>query len=179
MADEELRAFCRALLHPLERTNGLIRESDAGPGWSGLLDPARAPAAALPWLGQFVGVRVTRGATSLAQRDEIVSAAGFRRGRPSSIVAAVAATLTGGRTVIVTERVGGEAYQLLVQTYADQTPDAGVAEAAARSQKPAGIVLTFQVVGGQTYAQLSGRFGTYADLPVEYADYAAMASDTP
>jgi len=179
VADESLLAFCRALLHPLERTSALIRDSDAGPGWSALLDPSRAPASALPYLAQFVGVRVTRGAASGQQREEIVNAAGFRRGRPASIVAAVAATLTGDRTVILTERVDGEAYQLLVQTYTDQTPDAAAAEAAARAQKPAGIVLTFEVVDGQTYAQLAGRFETYADLAAEYADYAEMASDTP
>lgn len=179
MADEALLAFCRAILHPLERTNAMIRDSDDGPGWSALLDPLRAPAAALPYLGQFVGVRVTRGAPSLQQRDEISGAAGFRRGRPAAIREAVAATLSGGRAVVMTERVGGEAYQLLVQTYADQTPDPAAAEAAARSQKPAGIILTFEVIDGQTYAQLEGRYEDYSDLPVAYDDYAEMASDTP
>lgn len=179
MSDAALEAFCRAIMHPLEQTNRMVRETDDGPGWSALLDPARAPAEALTYLGQFVGVRVTRGATSLRQRNEIVSAAGFRRGRPQAMRDAIAATLSGARTVVMTERVDGNAYQLLIQTYADQTPDPGAAEAAARSQKPAGIVLTFEVIGGQTYAQLAARFGTYGDLPASYPSYADMAADTP
>jgi hypothetical protein len=39
----------------------LVRDTADGPGWSVLMDLDRSPSVALPWLGQFVGVRIPKG----------------------------------------------------------------------------------------------------------------------
>src|SRR5262245_60842997 len=56
--DYPLARLCGGLGVPLEEIAALARESDAGAGWSALLDPSRCPTWALPWLGQFVGVAI-------------------------------------------------------------------------------------------------------------------------
>lgn len=153
IGSEDLRTLCRAVGVGWQDLHEIVRDTDAGPGWSTLLDVDRAPAWALAWLAQMVGVRVTRGASETVQRAEVRTAAGAARGTPASLVAAVQATLTGTRRVILRERYGSP-YRVRVETISAETPDPVAAEAAARAQKPAGLVLEFATITGQTWDSL-------------------------
>jgi len=100
--------------------------------------------------------------------------------------AAAQATLTGNKTVIINERDGDSAtqpidyaYYLTVETYQGQTPDPAMTQRALLSQKPAGIVLTYVTIAGQTYDQVRTRFATYAALLAAYPTYADVWRDTP
>lgn len=74
------------------------------PSWSSVLDITRAPTAVLPWLGQFVGVRVDPMARDDQQRYAIESEAGFNRGTPAAILAAADKYLLPGYAASIVER---------------------------------------------------------------------------
>lgn len=139
--DWPLLRLCEAVTKPYQELDDIAGDGDL-PGWAALLDPDLTPVWALPWLAQLVGVRLTVGASEAVQRAEVTTAAGWRRGRPASIVAAVQATLTGTKDVRIVER-WTSAYTLLVLTIPSETPDEAVTLAAIISQKPAGIVLEY------------------------------------
>jgi hypothetical protein len=66
-------------------------DGDSGyvPGWGPLLDPTLCPTAALPYLGQFVGVAVPDGADDATARAAIRAESGFSRGTLAAITKAV------------------------------------------------------------------------------------------
>lgn len=127
------------------------------PGWWSLLDVDEAPADALLWLAQLVGAVCPDGLSEADERMCIRDANGRKRGTPGAMRTAVQATLTGSRQVLITERFGG-AYRLKVQTYASETPDQAATLAAIISQKPAGLVLTYEVLQGATWDQALGTW---------------------
>jgi hypothetical protein len=71
------------------------------------------------------------------------------------------------------------AYYLQVRTYTSETPDFTATRNALLSQKPAGLVLDFDHVAGQTYAQVKAGYATYAALKAAYPDYLAVAQFEP
>jgi len=99
----------------------LARDTPTRPGWASLLDPQTAPSYALDWLGQFVGVEIPVGVTEQAKRDLIQDLAGWRRGTPGSIRAAVQLYLTGTKEVVITER-DTSPYHFEVATRFSETP---------------------------------------------------------
>lgn len=169
-------------LQPIE---DLIRDTDDGPGWSSILDLDRVPDAWLGWLAQFVGVRLRVGLGVIEQRMRITSTDGQHRGSPAALRAAARQYLvgpdgTGGSAyVIINERLGGNAYQLGILTLTSQTPDPAAVLAAILEQKPAGIVLTFNTVPGQTYIALETAYDTIGDVRADYATYSAVRSNLP
>jgi hypothetical protein len=130
------------------------------PGWSRLLDIDLAPAWALSWLAQLVGASCIDGLSVADQRMCIRDASGRRRGTVAAMRTAAQATLTGGRQVLITERYQGFAYRLRVQTYSAETPNSTVTRAAIVSQKPAGLVLTYDVLLGPTWDQATDTWDT-------------------
>lgn len=173
---ERLEPFLNAPLEVLldaigvmfEQVQEIVVDGDQ-PGWT--VPVTLADAKELGWLGQFVGVRLAPALTDAEARVAIDAVAGFSRGTPSAIVNAAARTLTGNKSVKFYERAGGNAYDLTVITYSSQTPDPTATEAAIRALKPAGIVLTYLVVDGLTYAQLEADYATYAVVDSTFADY--------
>lgn len=147
---EAIAAALGAMIQPISDAAG-----DSGPAWSALGDPDRIPPEALAWLAQFVGVRATVGAPPHQQRTEIRQAAGWQRGTPGAMRAAVAATLTGARQVVIRERYGS-AWVVRVEVLAGECPDPAASLAAAIGQKPAGLVLQFAAVAGQNWDTLAG-----------------------
>lgn len=146
----------------------IVRDSDDHVGWSAVLDPARCPVYALPWLAQFAGVRLTPGATEEQHRAEITAPPAFQRGTPAAMRAAATLTLTGTARVRITER-DGSPYALSVRTYESETPDPVEAERLIRSQKPAGLVLTYDLAMGWDWSELvawnaTENGGTWAGL---------------
>lgn len=163
-----LGVFLDAIGVMFEQVQEIVVDGDQ-PGWT--VPVTLSDAKALDWLGQFVGVRLAPGLTESQRRQAIDDVAGFRRGTPASLRGAAYRTLTGNRTVAFYERDGGDAYALTVITYVDETPDPAATEAAIRALKPAGIVLTYLCVDGQTYTQLLAGTTDYADVEATFADY--------
>lgn len=166
--------------HLLGEIDDLVRGHD---GWVWLLDPERTPAPWLPWLAQYRGVRLREGLDDASQRLRVREAAGQRRGTAAAVRAAARQLLTGDRRVELTERADGDPYRLAVATYTAQTPDPDAVEAALRAEKPAGLVLVYEVRDGATYAQLAEMYPiSYAELGWSYdppATYAELAADVP
>lgn len=180
--DEEnewaLLVYCNALGTLFQTVENVVRDTPAGPGWSPLVDLGRCPDFALPWLAQFVGVRVPPGSTALEQRAMIAQRLGWERGTPAAIVNATAATLTGERAVVLRERYGGDAYVLMVRTLTYETPSPTATLNAILTQKPGGIVLDYNAIAGQDYVALKTR-GTYATVKSTYRDYDAVKTALP
>lgn len=168
--DYPLLRFVASVADQLQVVNDLARDTDEAPGWAKVFDPARTPDEFVGWLGQFVGVRELVGLTPLAQRMRIRETAGFQRGTKAAIEGAAKQFLSGSRQVKVYER-DGSPYRLRVRTYQTETPDAARVEAAVRAQKPAGLVLTYEVVTGASYGQMDTAHGTYADMDAAYPTY--------
>jgi hypothetical protein len=173
-----LLAFCDALGRMFEQVNELVRDTDAGIGWSSIFDVDRAPPYALPWLGQLVGVTVDVTLPVESQRQQIRDEEGLARGTLAAIQAAPKPYLTGNQTVIVIER-DGSPYRTSVITYEDETLDEDAIRARLLAKKPAGIVLNYQVLPGQTWQQLLENHPTWQDVLDDYATWQDVRDDTP
>jgi Phage tail protein (Tail_P2_I) len=175
-----LLILCNAIGTMYQLIEDYVRDSPDGPGWSALMDLDRCPTEALPWLAQFAGVRLLPGTTDAQQRERIRSTDGFRRGTVAAITAAAQRTLTGAKTVGITERAGGDAYAFTVTTYAAETPDTLATYNALLAQKPGGLKMTYSTgVAGQVYSVLAGRVATYSAMTTRYPNYTAVEIDPP
>jgi hypothetical protein len=161
---------------PMQEVDDYASEVGTRPPWAVLFDLNAIPPKGLDWLAQFVGVSFKAGVSDADKRSAILSTSGFQRGTLAAISAAPLPYLTGSKLMIVTER-DGDPYRLTVITYASQTPDPDAVRSALLSQKPAGIVLNYQVFLGQTYAQLLTNHPTYANVYSTYATYQLLATD--
>jgi hypothetical protein len=166
------RMFIGAVARALGPLFDLVRDTDDGPGWSAVLSDERAPVWALPWLAQFAGVTLSPGLTEAQQRQRVCSPPSFDRGTFDGMVAAIGQTLTASRYVFALERQGSP-YRITIVTRTSETPNAAVTLAAAKSQKPAGLVLTHVVTAVRTYLENTTTAPTYASRTATYANYAA------
>lgn len=163
--------LCAALAAPLADVEDFASDTDTHPGWGRMLDPRVAPARALPWLGQLVGAVVPAGSSESVARELVQANPTWQRGTPAALTAAVRAVLTGSRTVLLTERYTGSAYQVRVSTYAAETSDLAAVTAAVNAALPAGLVATVTVLTGWSVAQAEAAFAgqTVADFETAYA----------
>lgn len=174
-----LRTLCYGLAAMFEEVEDLGIATDDLPGWAKALSvqaedgSPRVPANLLPWLAQFVGVRIPTGTADANARALVKGAEGLTRGSRAAIEDAAQRFLTGAKTVVFKERDGG-AYKLTVYVYTQQVTDAAKLDAAVRAQKPAGIVLTLNVISGGTYSNLVATRATYSAVVSAYATYAAL-----
>lgn len=164
----------------------LMVETDEGVGWSALFDIDRCPVWALDWLGQHVGVRVPPSITDdTLKRAWIKDAAGWRRGRVSSLQAAVRDTLTGLQRVVVRQRFDpsdpsvDSPGHIQIKTYTSETPSSDATERAARAAKRGLLVMHFDVVDGQDLLQLETNHTTLGDIEAAYATLADISDDIP
>jgi Phage tail protein (Tail_P2_I) len=175
-----LLILCNAIGTLFQVLEDYARDSPEGPGWSALMDLDRCPPEALPWLAQFVGVRLLPDSTPAEQRARIVATGGFRRGTPAALIGAAQATLTGNKTVVFRERdhdpadTPAYAYYLTVITYVSETPDPTATHNALLAQKPGGIVLDYRTAAGQDYQTLETGNADYAAVTTRYLDYTAL-----
>lgn len=178
--DGSLVTLTRATYGPLEEVDAIARPTETSPGWSSILDPATAPASFLRWLGQFVGVTLPRGFDEATARSQIATPAGWRRGTPGAITAAVRPLLTGTQTVIILERTSGgwsstdNPHHFTVATFTDETPDAAAVAAAVAAQKPAGLITSVVQIAHWVYITLIGHDATYTATTTEFATYDAL-----
>lgn len=133
----------------LQDIDNLCRDTPAHLGWSSIMDVARCPVYALPWLAQFIGVRFTGSTVGdpAAMRLAILEQSNFNRGTLATIAAAAAPYLNANGYVKVIERYP-DAYSLTVQVHGAK----GVLTYA-------GLALTAPL-----YSNLPGLYPTYADM---------------
>lgn len=169
--------WCEAIAQSsLQRVLDVSRDqADGTPGWANLLNTATCDLSSLPFIGQFVGAVIPPGSSRATALGIIASHAAGGRGRPSTIVAAVQATLTGSKLCVLTER-DTSPYHATITVYNVQMPDNAATLAAIAAVKPAGLIITLQVNTGPTYAHADAaltthtyagretRFPTYADV---------------
>jgi hypothetical protein len=172
----------------LDSIDAYVRDGENGePGWSVLVDVDRAPSEGLPWLSQFAGVRLPSKSPFESQEDFDASArviikeqGGQRRGRPAAIISAAQTYLTGNKSVVLHERAGGNAWHLVVVTFTTETPEPDLVEAAIRNtQKPGGIIMTYNVIDGQDYQILLDHMDDYQDAFTTYATYEGVVRNVP
>lgn len=174
-----LAFYCGAIGAMFQSVADVARDTPEGPGWSAVMDVARCPDAWLPWLGGFAGVTVPPAATPTQARTWIRGTDGFRRGTSAAIRAATQATLTGQKTVVLQERLAGNAYVLGVYTLTPETPNQATTLAAILSQKPAGIRLDYSVGAANTYQAVKVGYATYGAVKTAFSNYAHMAAGIP
>lgn len=182
--DWPLLTYLQAVLGRAQEIADLARDSDDGAGWSAIVDPDRAPESWLPWTAQLVGVTIpppgspeASGLDDAAKRLRIKETAGQRRGTPDAIKGAARQYLTGDRTAYISER-HGSAYQLRVATLEAETPDPALVLAALTEQKPAGIVLTYDVIpAGGDYDALNSTHANYDEVEGDFANYTEVVLD--
>lgn len=176
--DYALWKFVCAIGGMLQDVEDLTRDQGPVPGWSTLMSAEQSPSYALDWLGQFVGVKPLASATLSQKRDRVADKEGFNRGSPSSLVAAARLYLIGNKTVNLSER-DTSPYHLSVTTYTSETPDSSKVLAALMGQKPAGLVLTYSTLPGQSWGQLKSNHPTWANVKSFYATWNSVRNDTP
>jgi hypothetical protein len=174
--------LAEAMSRGLIQLQQVFDPADGSPPFSPLLDPARCPAWALPWLAQLVGANIPATATEDQARSIIVSLAAQKRGTTASIRAAAGFYLTGTKTVYFRERdpdADDPPYTLEVVTLDDETPDPDAVLAALMAQKPAGIVLTFRQVEGQDWQEVVAENATWTDVVADYSTWDRLVEKEP
>jgi len=182
-----LLIYVNALGTMFQQVEDWVRDSPDGPGWSLLLDLARCPDEALPWLGQFAGVRMLPGSSPADQRARITSTDGFKRGTAAAMIGAAKGTLTGSQRLVFRERDGAahgytppdDAYVLTVYSYTSETPNPTATLNALLAQKPGAIKLYYSAVTRQDYQNVKNTYATYAAVKTAYKDYNALALNQP
>ncbi len=184
VGDEEsgwhLLKFVEAITGVLfEKIHLLVSDRQNTVGWEVLFDPDTCPAGALPYLAQYVGVTLEPSLTEQQKRDKIRLPENFKRGTRPALIQAVQRTLTGAKTILIDERFGGSAYALRVRTLTGETPNATATQAAVVSQKPGGLVLTYQSVVGQDWNDVKIGDVSWANVATVYPDWQAVKTTPP
>jgi hypothetical protein len=166
-ADKEnawaLAHYVRAIALMFEDIEDLVRRSE----WGDIMDADTIWPEGLPWLGQFVGVRVLGPYSEEEQRQRVHDKAGWRRGQIKAIEDAIKPFLTGNKTVNIYERQPGgvdAAYHIIVETLDHETPvsDDEIIRAITLA-KPAGIMFDFASVTGQVWINVELGHPNWAD----------------
>lgn len=177
--DWPLLRYIDTIARMVEDVDDWSKDRPEYPGWHLILDVDNTPVEFLPWLGQFVGVKTdailpgeTVPAWEARQRDKIRLVAGFSRGTPGSIIAAVKPFLTGTQEVSLFER-DTSPYHFAVQTQESETPIGNVAAitAAITAVKPAGLQFTYARVPDWTYNDIDAAYATYDAMDAANATY--------
>jgi hypothetical protein len=171
--------LCEALGLMLEQVGEVFDPEGDVPPLAPILDPELCPEWALPWLAQFVGVRLPAGMAPDVARVVITDVAGFKRGTPAALTAAASFFLTGTRTVYFNERLANDPYRLGVITLAGETPDPAQVLAAILAQKPAGIVLSYSAIAGQTYRAVLTEVDSYREARATWTSYRDLRDHLP
>ncbi len=182
---EDLERVCVAIgamgfdaLLELVEEEGSEGEPGWVPAWGRLLNVELCPGKYLPFLAQWVGVEVPKGASEEEARSLIREQPARLRGTLGSIETAIRRSLTGEKAFKVVERRNAaneeDAYHFLIIIYSEaELPSQVVLEANVNAVKPAGVFYTI-IVGDLTYAVLEAAHTTYAELEAAHTTYADM-----
>lgn len=158
------------LIDPLDDLHALTRH-----GWAHIVNPATTPATWLPWLAQIAGVTLPPDIPEADARTMIANPVGWRAGTPAALTTAIAATLTGSKTIKIVEHYRGDPWAVHITTYQPETPDPATTEAAAKGAIEAGITLTYHLAKGWTFNELAATGITYAELARIKCDVITLA----
>jgi Phage tail protein (Tail_P2_I) len=175
--DWPLLRLCIALVtEDLNFIHEIVTDEGNVPGWQTLFDPDKCPAIALPYLAQYVGARLLPSMTEAEMRAAIKSPVAFGRGTPAQIEAVAKRTLTGTKTVILTERYLGFPWKLRVETLTIETPEPTRTKAEVIAEaKPIGILLSFneKVVWTWGVAKVAPTHTPWSDVKTDFATWFA------
>lgn len=181
----QLQIFARAFGRMLQPVDDIAKDGPNGEnGWGQIFNLELAKDEWLFWLGQWVGylvpqkaVGVTQADWSAQQRARIVSRSAHRRATIDILREVVQEHLNDPKDVVIQER-DGSANHITVYIYDTQISDsAAAAEAAARSQKAAGLIMDFSVLVGADYALLHASNASYNILLGKHADYNSVLTN--
>jgi hypothetical protein len=168
----------------VDPVSDIVRDqADGTPGYAILFSPDALVSIGrpewLPWLAQFVGdSQAVLSAADVATKQAIIKTPlNFTRGRPSTMVAAAQNTLTGAKTVVLNQFLGGSSNAIEITTFTDQTPDPTATINAVMAVMPAWIVPTFSVVAGGTYAALAASHSSYSLMEAAHTTYADIPTN--
>lgn len=168
-----------------DTTEDYTRDDATHVGWGQLLDVNVCPLVALPWLAQFAGVVIPVGATESQMRALIVAQQNSKRGTAATLIAILQLFLTGTKTVFLYERIP-DPYSFKITSQAAGTPGgAGGATAIAAlaaliTAKPAGLILSYIVQSGLTWAEMVNYPATTDGGWDDQTDtWAGLANDIP
>lgn len=182
--DNALTVFTEGICIPFQLVEDWASDTDEDVGWSLLLDIDRCPDEALPWLGQIVGIsNLGSLPTADDQREQIRNLVNWKRGTVSAMSSAPLPYLTGSKTVLFRERFDGSGndapYDIQVITYAAETTDAVMTEAAIKAQKPGGDRLVYVNAAGQDLLQLKTNYATLQAVKDHYSTLSGIKVDMP
>jgi hypothetical protein len=176
--DWALLHFIHAWTNAMMAVEEVARDTDEGPGWSSVLDPDRAPAMFLDFLSALVGSRGYKGEPDDHKRIRINGMTGLRRGSSQAMRAAAIRYLTGSKYLVFHERAGS-AWRLHIRTLDSETPDEAQVLSELQSQKPAGIVMTYDAVPGPTWDLLAAAYDSWDAVAADYPTWDHVAVDLP
>lgn len=176
----DLEVYLRAIGTMFSELDLYLGEND-GDAWTILLDADRAPEKALPYLAQYVGERLPVGLTVAQQREWIKDAPNSKRGTVRAIFLAAQRKLTGVRVVSWAERndpASGPNPEdhLIVHTYTAETPDPAGTFQDILSVSPADIEVHYDVLDGQSWADLDAGSANWAAVDAAYDDWNEAAT---
>jgi hypothetical protein len=173
-----LAHFLSALALMFDEAADLARDDEDGrPGWAGLFFTDTVPARYLPYVAMFGGVAIPANLPEDAQRLRVRETDGKNRGTTAAMAGAARTTLTGTRTVYVTERHGGSRWRIAFATLASETPDPAATLRALKAQKPGGYKITHTVVTASDFQTLRDTHSDFADVRSTFSDYAEVATN--
>lgn len=191
-ADEEndlaLLYLCEALIGQLQEVEDLSRNYDDDDGnekvgWAKLFDLDLIPDKAVPWLAQFVGVTVPK---QIAESDSayaarlkpmILERTGTQRGTVASIYAAAQYYLTGSKSVVVRERTPTP-WSIQIRTLVSETPNPDAVENNIKNTaKPGGILLDYDTLTGQDWANVDSAYTDWNDVKASYNNWDEVSLD--
>lgn len=176
---DDLETYLRAIGGMFAELELYAVDTDTLEGWTALFDPMLVPAAALPYLAQYVGERLPLGLTEALQREWIGDKPNQRRGTLLSLVRAAQRTLIGQRTVAITERSGGDPDTVAIVTYAGETPNPDAVLREILSVFPASMLLVYSTLTGESWnGVLTGTYGaSWAAVKAHYTTWGDVNSD--
>jgi hypothetical protein len=175
---EDLATYLDVVGGMLDEFQSYVNQYGEEDVWGPLLDIERCPVEGLPYLAQYLGERLPTGISEPAAREWIRDHAHMRRGTLEAIAHATQRSLTGTRTVQITERSGTGANPedyLSVVTYEQETPDPDAVLFDLRASVPADLNLNYQALPGQTWGAVNSTYATWQAVANANANWADVA----
>jgi len=188
-SDLLLEQLVRGLLDPADHLSQVAHNGDYP--WQQLTDPGTAPLWALPYAGQWTGGRMpprlageTDSAYEARAQVELSRPRTMRRGSPQSLKALAQAYLTGTRTAVFAQRIGGSLFDHAVYVLAAECADQAALAAVLNQPDviPAGHKITVNTLtpGSWTVGMLEDVFfgDPVSDLEAAYTTVARLETNT-